>query len=58
MSSKGFRKDAALKYNEYKAETAKAMLRQKSAEAHEAKAGWSEEMAAKSSRRPCPNQQW
>ena len=27
------------------------MLRQKSAEAHEAKAGWSEEMAAKSSRR-------
>jgi hypothetical protein len=51
MSSKGFRKDAALKYNEYKAETAKAMLRQKSAEAHEAKAGWSEEMAAKSSRR-------
>ena len=51
MYSKGLRKDAALKNKEYKAEMAEAMLRQKSAEAHEEKAGWQEEMAAKSSRR-------
>ena len=47
MSSKGLKKDAVLKYNEYKNETAKAMLRQKSAEDHESKG---ENAAAKTSR--------